>query len=349
MLEQTDNFAVLYDRFLRKRIVITKDGAKTLQLLEKNGKAEVIELLSTEYNEPVATTSKKVEDFIKHIKDNLSISDDLIIRNPTEEDIVSFSDLISELGSDPAELKRTQSLQPECFFVAVFNGMPIGMIGCPIYEPIGRISWLMVLQDARNHGIGSSLVKHAVNFLDRKKVSAVLLNASTPGANLFSKFNFIQVGAITCMRLETQATDRKSVTQETTNSIIDEICNYDYICTGLNRNCLLEAILKNPKTNLFIKRNKDGMIIGYLVMQKNLIGPWISASEVADDLLKTALANVNEKRNVKIFMPYANEHGRFLLERQGFREFSCCVIMCKGKYEFKNKNNIYAITSLADG
>jgi len=349
-LEEAGNFVVVHDKLLGRSIVINRDGAELIKLIKTYGIDRATELIGNERDDNPLTIVPKARVFLKEIRDSTSLSNKINIRNLTEEDIKLFSNS-DECSFDVSDLKMTYSVFPNNFFVAEFNRIPVGMIGCPIYRPVGRIGWLFVRREARHRGVGTSLAKYALNFLNAENVSLIMLNASSSGFPIFKKLGFIETGHIIFMTKETESATgyvakNEIHPNEATASLIEEICAYDKISTGLNRKHILETLLQNPGNELFIKRNERGELGGYLICQKDAIGPWVCEPAIAHELLTSALSR---HKRTRIIVPGSNRHVKTLLQNFGFTEISQCVVMYKGNYNLTNLSTTNSLLSSANG
>src|ERR1043166_5775791 len=91
-----------------------------------------------------------------------------------------------------ADWRRLLDMQPDGAFVAEWNGKPAGTALTTRFGPVAWISMVLVDEAQRNQGIGTALVKHALEMLDRDRIPAVRLDATTLGQHLYEKLGFVE-------------------------------------------------------------------------------------------------------------------------------------------------------------
>ena len=85
---------------------------------------------------------------------------------------------------------RFMNMEPTGCFVAELNRASVGTTATCV---LGRVAWIaMVLVDvnARSRGVGTALLKHALNYLDERKVVTVRLDATPAGQPIYEKLGF---------------------------------------------------------------------------------------------------------------------------------------------------------------
>ncbi len=90
-----------------------------------------------------------------------------------------------------ADWRRALDLQPDGCFVAELDGVAVGTVTVCVF---GRVAWIaMVLVDAslRGRGIGTALMRRALEYLDGKDVASVRLDATPLGRPIYEKLGFV--------------------------------------------------------------------------------------------------------------------------------------------------------------
>ena len=78
-----------------------------------------------------------------------------------------------------ADWQRLLDLQPDGGFVAEWDGMPVGTTMTTIFGPVAWVSMVLVEETARGQGIGTALVRHALEFLDLRGIPTIRLDATS--------------------------------------------------------------------------------------------------------------------------------------------------------------------------
>jgi GNAT superfamily N-acetyltransferase len=244
------------------------------------------------------------------------------------------------------------SLEPEGCFV-VFQGSE--HLGIATSISFGKVGWfgnLIVKEKYRNKGVGSLLVKHAVNYLQSKGVKTIGLYAYPNLIGFYSKFGFRRDEDFSVLRAETL----DSLTTETLPKVgtqqIQAIAEFDSRCFGGNRKKLLESIILE-EGNLSYHKSENNEVAGYAaakVYEKMAeVGPLICQEghvDVAASLLKTVLGKLTDL-SVYVFLPKKETALADMLFSFGFKEDFCVSRMFLG--QAVAKNCIYMAESLERG
>jgi len=219
----------------------------------------------------------------------------------------------------------------------------------------GRVGWfgnLVVKGDYRREGVGSLLVKHAIDYLKNKGVETIGLYAYPHLIRFYESFGFepdidflvLQGKAVF---LPTEGIVRKAKKQD-----VPEVIDFDSQRFGVNRKKLLEPILLGTGNLCYISTENDG-IAGYVAAKvydtMAEVGPLICHAnrvEAAVVLLKTILRRLNGLA-VSMCIPKKETALLNMLSKAGFREDFCVARMFLGPAVAKNC--IYIAESLERG
>src|SRR5215470_13964397 len=80
-----------------------------------------------------------------------------------------------------ADWRRFLDLEPEGCFVAELDSVPAGTTLTCTFGPVAWIAMVLVDAALRGRGIGKALMVHALDFLDRRGVRTVRLDATPLG------------------------------------------------------------------------------------------------------------------------------------------------------------------------
>lgn len=244
------------------------------------------------------------------------------------------------------------SLEPEGCFVVFQGSEHLGIATCISFGKVGWFGNLIVKEGYRNKGVGSLLVKHAVNYLQSKGVKTIGLYAYPNLIGFYSKFGFERDEDFSVLHVE--ALD--SLTAETLPKVgtqqIQAVAEFDSRCFGGNRKKLLESIILE-EGNLSYHKSENNEVAGYVaakVYEKMAeVGPLICQEghvDVAASLLKTVLGKLTGL-SVYVFLPKKESALADMLSSFGFKEGFCVSRMFLG--QAVAKNCIYMAESLERG
>jgi len=244
------------------------------------------------------------------------------------------------------------SLEPDGCFVALQNSRPIGLATSISFGKVGWFGNLVVKEKYRNKGVGSFLVKHAVNYLQSKEVNAIGLYAYPHLVEFYSGLGFERDEDFSVFHAESLSTLTSEALSIVGTHQIAAVEAFDNCCFGGDRKRLLESIILE-KGNLCYYVPEGDEIAGYAaatVYEKMAwVGPLICRKSDVDAavlLLKGVLANLTGK-SVYIVLPKKETDLAHLLLHVGFKEDFCVSRMFLGKVA--SKNCIYIAESLERG
>src|SRR5437899_7867264 len=66
-----------------------------------------------------------------------------------------------------ADWRRYLDLQPDGCFVAMLDGKPVGTLTTCVFGPVGWIAMVLVDAEYRGRGVGTTLMRHALTYLEQ--------------------------------------------------------------------------------------------------------------------------------------------------------------------------------------
>jgi GNAT superfamily N-acetyltransferase len=90
-----------------------------------------------------------------------------------------------------ADWRRYLDLQPDGCFLATFDDKPVGTLTTCIFGSVGWIAMVLVDSEYRGRGIGTALMRHALEFLEQQDVSSARLDATPLGQPIYEKLGFV--------------------------------------------------------------------------------------------------------------------------------------------------------------
>src|ERR1700687_3445839 len=125
----------------------------------------------------------------------LSTGDTLVIRirRMTPADVPLGMRLKQQAGwnQTEADWRRFLDLEPDGCFVAELDDDPVATTTTCVFGVIGWIAMVLVDVPVRGRGIGSALMRHALEYLDDRNVLTVRLDATPLGQPVYEKLGFV--------------------------------------------------------------------------------------------------------------------------------------------------------------
>jgi GNAT superfamily N-acetyltransferase len=117
---------------------------------------------------------------------------DVSVRPMTLEDFPLAMRLKERAGWNQTEADwlRAVYLQPEGCFVAQWDGRLVGTTTTCILGSVAWVAMVLVDETVRRRGIGTTLMRHALAFLDATGVKSVRLDATPMGQPLYAQLGF---------------------------------------------------------------------------------------------------------------------------------------------------------------
>jgi GNAT superfamily N-acetyltransferase len=245
------------------------------------------------------------------------------------------------------------SLEPEGCFVLLYDLERVGIATTVSFGKVGWIGNVVVNDKYRRKGAGSTLLRHAINYLKSKMVDTVGLYSYKEAVNFYTRLGFRRELEYTVLKgkalsLPSGEANIKSLGENDVQKIID----FDSLYFGASREKLLKKIA-SIKGNLCCYCSENGEIFGY-VMAKIYdhyaeIGPLVCKRErgdVAEALLKRVLKEL-DGFEVSMCLQKREEYLVNMLLNAGFREEFPVVRMFSGPLVFRDC--VYIAESLERG
>jgi GNAT superfamily N-acetyltransferase len=252
----------------------------------------------------------------------------------------------------PEDFQFALTLEPEGCFVAKQDSEHVGIATCVRYGSVGWFGNLIVKQNTRNYGVGSQLVKHAIEYLCAKGVKTIGLYAYPHLAGFYSKLGFVQDEDFVVLNAKALNAMQAKTLKNVGKRKLSAVEKFDSQCFGGDRRKLLESIVFE-KGNLSFCVFENSIVVGFVAATvyetMAWIGPLIcrgSRLDVAISLIKATLTRLSGK-NVSIAIPKRETVLTDLLLKCGFNEdFSVCRMFLGNSVA---KSCIYVAESLERG
>jgi GNAT superfamily N-acetyltransferase len=194
---------------------------------------------------------------------------------------------------------RFLEASPAGCFVAEEGGRVCGTATTISYE--NRYAWIgMVLVDPeyRKQGIGTQLLKKAIEYLDERKIPTIKLDATPQGQPLYLKLGFVteyEIERWILKRPHNTVGNRRSLSERTlTESQLESLLRFDREIFGADRSLLLNSLRdRSPHLAMSVwsDRAPQGYSFGRSGLFADQLGPWVGKNRaVAKQVLLEFMA-----------------------------------------------------------
>ncbi|MDB4793624.1 GNAT family N-acetyltransferase [Methylacidiphilales bacterium] len=225
-------------------------------------------------------------------KQEVQINHSILLRCLKPEELPSADKLRQAAGwnQTPRDWQRFLSLDPDGCFAAIDGGEIVGTATTTSY---GRdLAWIgMVLVDParRNEGIGRKLLLHCLDYLQKKGVRCIKLDATPAGQILYEKLGFqIEFPLMRWERpgnagaLEAPPVPDEYVIASMQRGDWEEIFRLDREISGVDRGSLL-AQLVHDSSDFLVCRGMDQAVQGVGLLRDGInahyVGPVMARTE----------------------------------------------------------------------
>jgi GNAT superfamily N-acetyltransferase len=272
-----------------------------------------------------------------------------VIRHMSADDFPQAMRLKEQAGWNQTETdwRRALSLEPEGCFSAELDGSLVGTTTTCIFGPIAWVAMVLVDDSVRRRGIGTALMRHALEFLDRRGVRTVRLDATGMGQPLYAKLGFkVQykltryVGTFLRVRPDEEAGGAETLSRDQLESVLE----YDRAVTATDRRKLLTQLFdEHPRGLRGVWRG--GKLAGFLMSRSRLrgvqVGPCLADPEAGTLLLQDACRR-HVGQEVFIDIPPGNPDAAGVAQSMGLTSQRRLVRMCRGEMVTENQEHIWA-------
>jgi GNAT superfamily N-acetyltransferase len=247
---------------------------------------------------------------------------------------------------------------PEGCFVAEWEGRPVGTATTTIHD--GKVAWIgmvLVHPEFRRLGIGKSLLKHCIAWLQQLGIPSIKLDATPAGKTVYVPLGFRDEYELE--RVEAIADCGLRVADcgiRTGAADAQTILSLDTEAFGVPRPAVLQRLLGDHPDLCWTTSapsSSSRIPLGFLLARPGAnawhLGPWVARSkETAEALLRACLARLAGQ---KVFADVpANHPARQLVASHGFKPQRPLTRMWLGCNEWPgNPALTYAVADPAKG
>jgi GNAT superfamily N-acetyltransferase len=234
-----------------------------------------------------------------------------IIRLMTPDDIPAGMRLKDQNGWNtlPEDWRRQLDLEPDGCFVAELDNQVIGTACACIFETVAWVNLVLVDREHRGRGIGTSLMRTVLAYLDERKIPTIRLDATPLGKPIYHKLGFTVDYELTrwsgfLPRLGFRSNRVQVALGQAPD--LPSIAALDRHVTGTNRERLIAYLLQYLTLNIACE---NGQVVGYSTFRPGSmaqhIGPCLGHPNTCY-LLLTAISQALHENLVYIDIPQSN-------------------------------------------
>ena len=229
---------------------------------------------------------------------------------------------------------RILRFSPEGCFIASQDGRDLGMVATVNYGDIAWIGNLVVLPETRGKGIGTDLMRHAMDYLVSTGTKAIRLDGVPLAVPLYRRLGFkdeywsLRYTGVAKRHQETSSRPMQ-------RKDLDKVADLDLKVFKAPRGDILEYFYGICPDLCYTTWNGD-KLTGYIMAKKGKenvkIGPWVAEPEYSDEAEQLLYSVMNQRVGEKLWVgvPEANKASVEILEKNGFAALPSSLRMCYG-------------------
>jgi ribosomal protein S18 acetylase RimI-like enzyme len=238
-----------------------------------------------------------------------------------------------------ADWRRFLDLAPDGCFLAELDDRAMGVATTCVLGAVGWIAMVLVDPEARGKGIGTALMRHALDYLDGRAVPTARLDATPMGQSIYEKLGFRAEYPLARMAGTPATVDHptKSVSTPLVHDVrpdqIPAIVAFDRAITGTDRARLIERLFAETPESFGVVEN-SGRLAGYRAWRPGAnaaqIGPCLAADPQAGSALLNEACRRLAGQAVFMDIPVDNQPALEWARSRGFDEQRRLLRMFRG-------------------
>lgn len=232
-----------------------------------------------------------------------------------------------------ADWLRFMHFEPDGCFLAELDGCAAGTTTTCVFGSVAWIAMVLVDVKLRGQGIGTRLLRYALDYLENRRVLTIRLDATSAGRPVYEKLGFMAEYKLARYEgLAPQFTTSKLVTDMAPDAYRD-IVEFDRKETGTDREKMLVRLFAEFLQGLRVVRRRS-RVEGYAAVRPGAnaiqIGPCLAVANAGNLLLSDAL---NRCRGKTIFVdvPTGNTDAVRFVEAAGLKIQRSFTRMYRGR------------------
>ena len=276
------------------------------------------------------------------------------LRVMTEADLPLGMALKREAGwnQTEADWRRFLALEPTGCFVAEDDGEACGTATTCVFGSVAWIAMVLVAESRRGKGIGTALMRHALEYLDGRGVPSVRLDATPAGRPLYERLGFVAEYEVVRWGGTPRIEIGEARAQPYHEDWLEPIAELDAEATGADRTRLLAALGREfPETSYFTTNR--GEVTAFLTARPGerawQIGPCVANRERDARALLTLALAIRAGEPVIVDVPRDHEAATAIVQAAGLAELRGFTRMCRGEPVIDHPEMIWASSGAEKG
>ena len=231
---------------------------------------------------------------------------------------------------------------PHGCFVMEDGAVVVGTVATlPFEDRFAWISMVLVDPDYRNRGIGSELLRRAIEHLDDAGIPTLKLDATPLGKPLYEKLGFVSEFEIERWNLRRKVEENVGASAEIAPAAqLKEVLAFDRQIFGADRSNLLGFLAeRGPALTLAVVRGTQ--VQGYAFGRRGLfadhLGPWMASDPDTARIMLTDFLRRSSRDTVIVDALQANKVAGESLRDYGFTIARPLTRMCRGPNDFPGR------------
>jgi len=230
-----------------------------------------------------------------------------------------------------------------CFTAYDDSGATAGFVTSLRHEQSGWIGNLIVAEQLRGTGIGTTLFCKALAALTTAGANTIWLTASPSGAPLYEKHGFHAIDTITRWIGTGRQRHAPHTAERIKTDLAGSMQELDAAAWGDNRKELLTATVQRG----IIEQNPSGFITQQMTEGDIQFGPFAARDAgSAERLFDAAASTVPKGAKILIDTPAANRSATRLFTRRNMRSAGSNLLMYAGKKPAYHPELIYGLATM---
>jgi GNAT superfamily N-acetyltransferase len=278
------------------------------------------------------------------------------IRHMTAADLPFAMRLKEQAGWNQVEAdwRRFLDMQPDGSFVAELAGTPVGTTVACIFGDVAWVAMVLVEATVRGRGVGTALMRHALDFLDEHQVPSIRLDATPLGQPIYEKLGFRPEytlsrydGVLAASSTDGAAAANMQHVTTAARADDDLLLALDRSVTGADRRKFLVRLFRErpQDVRLIAGPDENDRVAGVLAARGGgtavQLGPGLGDGDAAAVLLADAAVRHTGKR-IYLDVPQPNEPAIRLAESLGLTVQRALVRMCRGNPVREDTQRLFA-------
>ncbi|MHC4702840.1 MAG: GNAT family N-acetyltransferase [Planctomycetota bacterium] len=250
-----------------------------------------------------------------------------------------------------ADWRRFLELAPKGCFVGELDGRSVGTTATCVFREAAWIAMVLVDVAARHKGVGTALLKHAIEYLEGRKVRTIRLDATSLGRPIYEKLDFAPDYELARYEGTAPAIKESGETVKAAPEDSAEIIEFDKRMTGRQRAKMLGRLFDEfPHAARIVRR--AGEIEGFITIRPGAnaiqIGPCTATPDAGRALLCDAF-NRCAGQAVFVDIPLDNAEAVKAAESNGLTIQRTFTRMSRGRKPIDRAKVIWASSGAEKG